>query len=70
VKQLKVLETPTLAIVGSNDIPYMHAAVDFMSKKISNFHEAEIQDAAHLPNMDQPETFRKIVLDFLEALPE
>lgn len=70
VDLLKNLDIPILAIIGTNDIPYMHAAVEFMSREISNFQQAEIQDAAHLPNMDQPKAFQKIVLDFIEALPE
>ena len=69
VEHLKELDVPTLAIFGSNDIPYMHAAVEYMAKEIRNFQEAEIQNAAHLPNMDQPEAFQKIVREFIEALP-
>ena len=69
VEHLKELDVPTLAIFGSNDIPYMRAAVKYMAKEIRNFQEAEIQNAAHLPNMDQPEEFQKIVCEFIEALP-
>jgi pimeloyl-ACP methyl ester carboxylesterase len=48
----------------------MHAAMDYMSREIKNFSLAEIDDAAHLPNMDQPNVFCRAVLNFLEALPD
>jgi len=70
VDHLKELDVPTLAIFGSNDIPFMHAAVEYMAKEISNFGKVEIQNAAHLPNMDQPEVFQKTILNFIQALPE
>ena len=62
------LDIPVLVIVGSHDTPYILAAADYMTEKISSVRKVIIEDAAHLPNMDQPDEFQGIVRDFLESL--
>jgi len=37
---------------------------------IPNARKAIIQDAAHLPNMDQPAEFQRILTEFLDTLPD
>lgn len=66
VKRLAELQVPTLAIVGENDIPYMHAAVDVMSTKVADFRQVIIENAGHLPNMDQPKKFEEILRAFIQ----
>jgi pimeloyl-ACP methyl ester carboxylesterase len=61
------IKIPVLTILGSNDIPYMHVALDFLKDHISGIQTATIQDAAHLPNLDQPEAFEKLLLKFIEG---
>ncbi|MFT7688638.1 MAG: pimeloyl-ACP methyl ester carboxylesterase, partial [Candidatus Azotimanducaceae bacterium] len=60
------LSVPTLALVGEFDIPYMHAALDYMDKNISGIKTAMINNSAHVLNMDQAQVFRDIVVDFLK----
>jgi pimeloyl-ACP methyl ester carboxylesterase len=55
-------------MVGSHDTPYILAAADYMKEKISSAKKVEINDAAHLPNMDHPEEFQAIVKDFLKSI--
>jgi pimeloyl-ACP methyl ester carboxylesterase len=62
------LDIPVLIIVGAQDTPYMLAAADYMTEKIPSARKAIIEDAAHLPNMDQPHEFQGIVKDFLGSL--
>jgi len=57
-----------LVIVGSHDLPYMHAAADYMLENIPTARKVVIQDAAHLPNMDHPVVFRQAVEDFLGSV--
>ena len=64
--QLSELTCPVLIIVGVHDTAYILAAADTMIKKIRFARKVVIEDAAHLPNMDQPEEFQKIVKKFLE----
>lgn len=68
VERLGELKIPALVIVGAHDIPYMQAAANYMVEKIPSAQKAVIEDAAHLPNMDQPDEFRRIVSRFLESV--
>jgi 2-hydroxy-6-oxonona-2,4-dienedioate hydrolase len=62
------LNIPILVIVGAHDTPYILAAADYMKDKIPFARKVQIADAAHLPNMDQPDKFQMIVKDFLKSL--
>jgi pimeloyl-ACP methyl ester carboxylesterase len=66
--RLEDLDIPVLLIVGSHDTPYLLAAADYMEEKMKYARKVIIQDAAHLPNMDQPHKFQGIVKDFLMSL--
>ena len=55
-----------LIIVGAHDTPYILAAADYMAERIPSAQKAVIEDAAHLPNMDQPEEFQTVVTNFLD----
>ncbi len=66
--RLADLDIPVLVIVGAHDTPYMLAAADYMTEKIQSARKVIIEDAAHLPNMDQPQEFQRIVKDFLGSL--
>lgn len=68
IERLAELKIPVLSIVGENDIPYMHAAVDVMKTKIADFRDVTIENAGHLPNMDQPEKFEDILKDFIQSV--
>jgi 3-oxoadipate enol-lactonase len=64
-ERLNELKIPVLVIVGANDIPYTHAAAEYMEANIRLAQKVVIQDAAHLPNMDQPVAFQRVVEEFL-----
>jgi pimeloyl-ACP methyl ester carboxylesterase len=64
-KRLDALHIPVLVIVGEHDLPYLLAAADYMSQHIASAQKVLMHDAAHLPNMDHPETFRLNVDEFL-----
>jgi pimeloyl-ACP methyl ester carboxylesterase len=66
--RLSELDIPVLVIVGAHDTPYTLAAADYMVKNIRFTQKAVIEDAAHLPNLDQPSTFEEIVKNFLNGL--
>lgn len=69
VEQLKDLNLPVLIVVGVHDTPYTLAAADYMEKHIKLSRKVTIEDAAHLPNMDQPDEFQEIIQRFLQSLP-
>lgn len=66
--RLADLNIPVLVIIGAHDTPYILAAADYMIEKIPSAQKVQIEDAAHLPNMDHPNEFQTIVKTFLEGL--
>jgi pimeloyl-ACP methyl ester carboxylesterase len=68
VERLAELRIPVLVIVGANDIPYILAAADYMLKKIPSARKVIIDDAAHLPNMDHPDVFQRVVSGFVDGI--
>jgi len=66
--RLAEINIPILVIAGEHDTPYILAAADVMEKQIRSARKVIIEDAAHLPNMDHPEIFQKIVKSFLEGI--
>jgi pimeloyl-ACP methyl ester carboxylesterase len=67
--RLERLNIPVLIIVGSHDTPYILAAADYMKEKVKFANKIIIEDAAHLPNMDQPQEFQRVVEKFLSSRP-
>lgn len=66
--RLGSLNMPVLVIIGAKDIPYILAAADYMIERLPSARKVIVEDAAHLPNMDQPHEFQGIVQDFLVRL--
>jgi pimeloyl-ACP methyl ester carboxylesterase len=66
VERLAEIHIPVLIIVGENDIPYLHSAADYTEGHLSSCQKIVLENAAHLPNMDQPDAFRVAVRSFLE----
>jgi pimeloyl-ACP methyl ester carboxylesterase len=67
--RLESLNIPVLIIVGSHDTPYILAAADYIKEKVKLANNIIIEDAAHLPNMDQPQEFQRVVERFLSSSP-
>ena len=62
------ITVPTLVIVGDQDQPFL-APCEYMAKKIPGARLEVIAGAGHSSNLDQPEAFNRVLLDFLGALP-
>ena len=65
VGRLGEITAPTLVIVGDFDIAPIFDAVDLLMREVKGARKAVIHDAAHLPNLEHPEEFNRLVLDFL-----
>lgn len=65
-QRLSELHVPILVIVGAQDTSYILAAADYMAENVPSSQKVVIEDAAHLPNMDHPDEFRKIAQAFLD----
>jgi len=59
------ISVPTLVLVGSEDIPDMRTIADQLASGIRGARKAEIEGAAHVPSIEKPEEFDRLVLDFL-----
>jgi len=68
INRLDEIRAPMLAIVGDLDDPNIVAAPDMMTQRIAGAQKAIITGTAHLPNMERPDEFNRIVLDFLKGI--
>ena len=65
VRRLHEIDAPTLVVVGDKDVPTVMEAADLLMNSIPDVRKAVIADAAHLPNLEHPDEFNRVVLDFL-----
>ena len=68
LNRLVEIKAPTLAIVGDLDMPDILDIVNRVDTDAENSQKAVIQGAAHMVNMEKPNIFNKLVLDFLNNL--
>jgi 3-oxoadipate enol-lactonase len=66
-RRLAQIRVPTLLVIGDHDVAPMAATVNILEKRIPGARKIIIQGAAHLPNMEKPEEFNRIVADFLDS---
>jgi len=66
--RLGEVRCPTLVIVGDEDLPEVFTTADLMMAGIPAARKAVIHDAAHLPSMEKPDEFNRLVLDFFAAI--
>jgi pimeloyl-ACP methyl ester carboxylesterase len=64
--RLAEISVPTLILVGELDRPEMHEIADRLEAEIPNTRRETIVGTAHVPNMERPEEFDRLVLEFLE----
>lgn len=65
-ERLEQIKVPTLVIVGELDDDSEMAIADVLTTHIKDAKKVVIKGAAHLPNMEEPEEFNQIVLEFLK----
>lgn len=65
--RLDAIAAPTLVVVGDEEMPTLTEQAEFMAKRIPGARMVVIRDAGHWVNMEQPEEFERVVLDFLRS---
>jgi len=65
-ERLEEIHVPTLVIAGDRDYPDFLQIADVLAEKISGAQKKVIEGSAHIPPMDQPEVFNRLLLEFLE----
>ena len=63
--RLHEITAPTLVVAGDEDVPTIFDAVELLMEKMPHARKAVIHDAAHLPNLEHPDEFNRLVLEFL-----
>jgi 3-oxoadipate enol-lactonase len=64
-KRLAEVNVPTLVLTGDEDVADIHRIAERLAAGIPGAERATIADAAHLPSLERPEQFDRVVLDFL-----
>jgi pimeloyl-ACP methyl ester carboxylesterase len=64
-ERLAEVKVPTLVLTGDEDVADVHRIADHLAAGIPGAERATIADAAHLPSLERPEEFDRMVLDFL-----
>jgi pimeloyl-ACP methyl ester carboxylesterase len=65
--RLGEIGVPVLAVVGSIDMPDVLRIVDLIAEQVPDASKVVIPDVAHMVNMEKPEEFNDLVLEFLKA---
>ncbi len=65
VGRLGDIHVPTLVIVGDGDVPDVIETADMPETGIAGARKVVFPGVAHMVNMERPEEFNRIVLDFL-----
>ena len=65
-QRLGDIAVPTLVVTGDEDVEDILVIAERLARDIPDAERAQIAGAAHLPNLERPEEFDRIVLDFLE----
>jgi pimeloyl-ACP methyl ester carboxylesterase len=65
--QLEKLDVPTLIMTGDEDDPCLEPGI-FMKRKIPTAGLVVLPKSGHTINLEEPEAFNRVVLDFLTAV--
>jgi pimeloyl-ACP methyl ester carboxylesterase len=67
-ERLSAIHIPTLIMLGSEDDPQLFKHADKLERDIVGARRVTMAGTHHMPNMEKPEEFNAIVLDFLGRL--
>ena len=65
ISRLAEVAAPTLVLIGDLDVPFLRRRAERMEREIPGARLVVMHEAAHLPNLEHPEEFNRLVLDFL-----
>jgi 3-oxoadipate enol-lactonase len=65
IGRLAEVQVPTLVIVGDLDVDHVQEGARVLTNGIKGARMAVMDGVAHVPNMERPEAFNRLVLDFL-----
>lgn len=62
--RLEEISVPALIVIGERDIAGMRGNADELARRIPSAELTVLPGVGHLPNMEDPATFNRVVLDF------
>jgi pimeloyl-ACP methyl ester carboxylesterase len=65
VERLRVIRAPTMVIWGKDDFEEVPPVAEHLARTIRGARKAVIEDAAHLPNLERPQEFNRVLGQFL-----
>jgi pimeloyl-ACP methyl ester carboxylesterase len=65
MSRLGEIRAPTLVIYGSGDVRALVGASEVVAERVPGAEVAVMAGLGHVPNMERPEEFNRLVLDFL-----
>jgi len=65
VQRLETIRAPTLIILGERDFPDCQAVADTLHQGIPKARKVVLPRVGHMSNMEAPERFNALLLDFL-----
>ncbi|HLZ20988.1 MAG TPA: alpha/beta fold hydrolase [Ktedonobacterales bacterium] len=68
VGRLAEIRVPTLVIIGDQDLSRIQQTADKLASDITGARKVVIRDTAHVPNMERPDEFNHVVLEFLGSV--
>ncbi len=63
---LQSIDAPTLLITGAQELESRVRAADLLADRLSRGERAVVPDAAHFANLDNPESYNRILRSFLD----
>jgi 3-oxoadipate enol-lactonase len=68
-QRLNEIQAPTLLIIGDADTAEARATLDYLEAHVGGAHRADLSNAVHWLNVEHPEDFNRLVLQFLSQHP-
>jgi pimeloyl-ACP methyl ester carboxylesterase len=69
IERLGSIGVPTLVVVGELDAPDFHAIASILEREIPGARKVVLSGVGHVPNMEAPERFNDLLLEFLDRIP-
>lgn len=68
IHRLGEIAVPTLVVVGAHDRPDILRAADVLAEEIAGARKVIVPRTAHLPNLERPAVFNRILREFVDGL--
>ena len=67
IRRLSHIDKPALVILGELDIPDINAIAQIVATQVKDAKLEIIKDCGHMTNMEKPDKFNQLVLDFMDS---